>query len=148
MRVVRVGVGVRVGVRVTVGVRVRVGARVISPPPRLARSKSPVYMARSAAWVRVTVRVRFRVGLKVRIRVRVRLRLRLGLRLGLGLGLGVGVTVTVRVRVRVLLQVGYRDVEVLRHVGVPHEPHVGDEEGAQVALVGGEVPHAGHLVVH
>ena len=45
------------------------------------------------------------------------------------------------------LQVGYRDVEVLRHVGVPHEPHVGDEEGAEVALVGREVPHAGDLVV-
>mmetsp|Transcript_10682 Transcript_10682/g.25464 ORF Transcript_10682/g.25464 Transcript_10682/m.25464 type:complete len:258 (+) Transcript_10682:194-967(+) len=46
------------------------------------------------------------------------------------------------------LQVGYRDVEVLCHVGVPHEPHVGDEEGAEVALVGREVPHARHLVVH
>ena len=37
----------------------------------------------------------------------------------------VTVTVRVRVRVRVHLQVGYRDVEVLRHVGVPHEPHLG-----------------------
>ena len=30
------------------------------------------------------------------------------------------------------------------HVGEPDEPDVGDDEGAQVALVGGEVPHPVH----
>mmetsp|Transcript_64068 Transcript_64068/g.202684 ORF Transcript_64068/g.202684 Transcript_64068/m.202684 type:complete len:351 (+) Transcript_64068:119-1171(+) len=45
------------------------------------------------------------------------------------------------------LEVGHRDVEVLRHVGVPHQPHVGDEERAEVALVAAEVPHPVDLVV-
>eukprot|EP00639_Heterosigma_akashiwo_P027012 CAMPEP_0194698082 /NCGR_PEP_ID=MMETSP0295-20121207/23844_1 /TAXON_ID=39354 /ORGANISM="Heterosigma akashiwo, Strain CCMP2393" /LENGTH=254 /DNA_ID=CAMNT_0039590945 /DNA_START=518 /DNA_END=1282 /DNA_ORIENTATION=+ len=38
-------------------------------------------------------------------------------------------------------------VEVLREVRVPDEAHVGDEEGAQVALVRAQVPHTWDLVV-
>lgn len=43
------------------------------------------------------------------------------------------------------LQVRHGDVKVLGEVSVPHEAHVGDKEGAQVALVRGEVPHAHNL---
>mmetsp|Transcript_57186 Transcript_57186/g.134593 ORF Transcript_57186/g.134593 Transcript_57186/m.134593 type:complete len:392 (+) Transcript_57186:129-1304(+) len=47
---------------------------------------------------------------------------------------------------RLDLDVGDADVEVLREVRVPHHAHVGEEEGAQIALVGAEVPDAWDLV--
>lgn len=43
------------------------------------------------------------------------------------------------------MHVGDGDVEVLREVGVPCHADVGDEEGAEVALVARQVPHARHL---
>ena len=46
------------------------------------------------------------------------------------------------------LQVGDRDVEVLGEICMPDEAHVGDEEGAQVALIRGQIPNAGNLIVH
>lgn len=46
------------------------------------------------------------------------------------------------------LQVRHRDVEVLREVCVPDDAHVGHVEGAEVALVGREVPDTRDLVEH
>ena len=46
------------------------------------------------------------------------------------------------------LYVGYADVEVFSHVRVPHQPHVGDEERSEVALLAAQVPHPVDLVVH
>mmetsp|Transcript_33940 Transcript_33940/g.81411 ORF Transcript_33940/g.81411 Transcript_33940/m.81411 type:complete len:210 (-) Transcript_33940:143-772(-) len=46
------------------------------------------------------------------------------------------------------LQVRNGDIEVLGQHGKPHSAHVGDDEGPQVALVGGEVPNAVDLLVH
>lgn len=43
------------------------------------------------------------------------------------------------------LHVGDGHVEVLRQVGVPHDAHISDEEGTQVALVRGQVPNAHDL---
>ena len=42
------------------------------------------------------------------------------------------------------MQVGDGDVEELVHLGEPDDPDVGDDEGAEVALVRGQVPHAVH----
>ena len=50
-----------------------------------------------------------------------------------------------RVIARGCLHVGYGDIEVLGEVCVPDEPHVGNEEGAEVALVRRQVPYARYL---
>ena len=44
------------------------------------------------------------------------------------------------------MQVRDGNVEVIVHVGVPHEADVADDGGAQVSLVAGQVPHSVHRV--
>lgn len=45
------------------------------------------------------------------------------------------------------LQEWNADIEVLGQVCKPHNPHIGDEECAQVALIGRQVPYAIDFVV-